>query len=391
MTDVKTETPTVELTLAPTLDAAPVPTLANTSGDALAPASDAAEVPAKLDDSMLTEEEKKMVESFSQQINVRDTAMVLQYGAGAQKKMADFSDTALESVRTKDLGEVGGLLSDAVTELRSFDATEEKGLFGFFKKGANKIESLRARYDKAEANVDKIVKALQGHQMTLMKDAATLDKMYELNLTYFKELTMYILAGKKKLAEVREVELKELVDKAKATGRAEDAQAAQDLDAMCTRFEKKLSDLDLTRTIAMQTAPQIRLVQNNEITLVEKIQTTIVNTIPLWKSQMVLALGIANSQEAVRAQTAVTNMTNDLLKKNSEMLHTSTAEVAKESERGIVDIETLKQTNETLIKTFDEVLQIQAEGRQKRAEAEVEMRRIEAELKQKMLEIPQLP
>ena len=265
MTDVKTETPTVELTLAPTFDAAPVPTLANTSGDALAPASDAAEVPAKLDDSMLTEEEKKMVESFSQQINVRDTAMVLQYGAGAQKKMADFSDTALESVRTKDLGEVGGLLSDAVTELRSFDATEEKGLFGFFKKGANKIESLRARYDKAEANVDKIVKALQGHQMTLMKDAATLDKMYELNLTYFKELTMYILAGKKKLAEVREVELKELVDKAKATGRAEDAQAAQDLDAMCTRFEKKLSDLDLTRTIAMQTAPQIRLVQNNEI------------------------------------------------------------------------------------------------------------------------------
>ena len=227
--------------------------------------------------------------------------------------------------------------------------------------------------------------------MTLMKDAATLDKMYELNLTYFKELTMYILAGKKKLAEVREVELKELVDKAKATGRAEDAQAAQDLDAMCTRFEKKLSDLDLTRTIAMQTAPQIRLVQNNEITLVEKIQTTIVNTIPLWKSQMVLALGIANSEEAVRAQTAVTNMTNDLLKKNSEMLHSSTVEVAKESERGIVDSETLKQTNETLIKTFDEVLQIQAEGRQKRAEAEVEMRRIEADLKQKMLEIPQLP
>ena len=374
MTDVKTETPTVELTLAPTLDAAPVPTLANANGDTLAPAIDTAEVPAKLDDSMLTEEEKKMVESFSQQINVRDTAMVLQYGAGAQKKMADFSDTALESVRTKDLGEVGGLLTDAVTELRSFDATEEKGLFGFFKKGANKIESLRARYDKAEANVDKIVKALQGHQMTLMKDAATLDKMYELNLTYFKELTMYILAGKKKLAEVREVELKELVDKAKATGRAEDAQAAQDLDAMCTRFEKKLSDLDLTRTIAMQTAPQIRLVQNNEITLVEKIQTTIVNT-----------------EEAVRAQTAVTNMTNDLLKKNSEMLHSSTIEVAKESERDIVDIETLKQTNETLIKTFDEVLQIQAEGRQKRAEAEVEMRRIEADLKQKMLEIPQLP
>ena len=283
------------------------------------------------------------------------------------------------------------MISSVVVELRSFDATEEKGVFGFFKKGANKIESMRAKYDKAEANVNKIVGALQDHQMKLMKDAATLDKMYELNLTYFKELTMYILAGKKKLAEVRDVELKELVEKARLSGKAEDAQAAQDLEAMCTRFEKKISDLDLTRTIAMQTAPQIRLVQNNEITMVEKIQTTIVNTIPLWKSQMVLALGIANSAEAVRAQNAVTNMTNELLRKNAEMLHTSTVEVARESERGIVDIETLKNTNETLIRTFDEVIQIQKEGRQKRAEAEAEMRRMEADLKQKMLEIPRLP
>lgn len=345
----------------------------------------------QLDDSMLNSEEKQMVESFSQQINVRDSGMILQYGAGAQKKMADFSEAALANVRTQDLGEVGDLIGNVVTELRSFDATEEKGLFGFFKKGANKIESLRAKYDKAESNVDKIVKALQGHQMKLMKDAATLDKMYELNLTYFKELTMYILAGKKKLAEVRNVELKELVEKARMSGRAEDAQAAQDLEAMCTRFEKKISDLDLTRTIAMQTAPQIRLVQNNEVTMVEKIQTTIVNTIPLWKSQMVLALGIVNSTEAVKAQNAVTNMTNELLKKNAEMLHTSTVEVARESERGIVDIETLKNTNETLIKTFDEVIQIQKEGRQKRAEAEAEMRRMEADLKQKMLEIPRLP
>lgn len=379
------ETAVPTLTLTPSLDDTPV--LAVPEELVATPAPHEAE---PLDDSMLTDEEKQMVESFSQQIDVRNSSMILQYGAGAQKKMAGFSESALENVRTQDLGEVGGLITNVVTELRSFDATEEKGLFGFFKKSANKIEALRAKYDKAEANVDKIVKALQGHQMTLMKDAATLDKMYELNLTYFRELTMYILAGKKKLAEVREGELKELVATAKESGRAEDAQAAQDLEAMCTRFEKKLADLDLTRTIAMQTAPQIRLVQNNEITMVEKIQTTIVNTIPLWKSQMVLALGIANSAEALRAQNAVTNMTNDLLKKNAEMLHSSTVEVARESERGIVDIETLKQTNETLIKTFDEVIQIQEEGRQKRAEAETEMRRMEADLKAKMLEIPRV-
>ena len=388
MTDANDQQVKPQLTLTPSLDDAPVPELVAQPA-ATVPSAPEQATP-QLDDSMLTDEEKQMVDSFAQQIDVRDSAMVLQYGAGAQKKMADFSETALSGVRTKDLGEVGGLITDVVTELRSFDATEEKGLFGFFKKGASKVDALRTRYDKAEANVNKIVEALKGHQMTLMKDAATLDKMYELNLTYFKELTMYLLAGKKKLAEVRSVDLAKLTEQARISGRAEDAQAAQDLEAMCTRFEKKLGDLDLTRTIAMQTAPQIRLVQNNEIVLVEKIQTTIVNTIPLWKSQMVLALGIANSAEAARAQNAVTNMTNDLLKKNAKMLHTSTVDIARESERGIVDIETLKNTNETLIKTFDEVMQIQAEGRQKRAEAEAEMRRMEADLKQKMLEIPRV-
>lgn len=388
MTNANDQQVKPQLTLTPSLDDAPVPELVAQPA-ATVPSAPEQATP-QLDDSMLTDEEKQMVDSFAQQIDVRDSAMVLQYGAGAQKKMADFSETALSGVRTKDLGEVGGLITDVVTELRSFDATEEKGLFGFFKKGASKVDALRTRYDKAEANVNKIVEALKGHQMTLMKDAATLDKMYELNLTYFKELTMYLLAGKKKLAEVRSGDLAKLTEQARISGRAEDAQAAQDLEAMCTRFEKKLGDLDLTRTIAMQTAPQIRLVQNNEIVLVEKIQTTIVNTIPLWKSQMVLALGIANSAEAARAQNAVTNMTNDLLKKNAEMLHTSTVDIARESERGIVDIETLKNTNETLIKTFDEVMQIQAEGRQKRAEAEAEMRRMEADLKQKMLEIPRV-
>ena len=388
MTNANDQQVKPQLTLTPSLDDAPVPELVAQPA-ATVPAAPEQATP-QLDDSMLTDEEKQMVDSFAQQIDVRNSAMVLQYGAGAQKKMADFSETALSGVRTKDLGEVGGLITDVVTELRSFDATEEKGLFGFFKKGASKVDALRTRYDKAEANVNKIVEALKGHQMTLMKDAATLDKMYELNLTYFKELTMYLLAGKKKLAEVRSGDLAKLTEQARISGRAEDAQAAQDLEAMCTRFEKKLGDLDLTRTIAMQTAPQIRLVQNNEIVLVEKIQTTIVNTIPLWKSQMVLALGIANSAEAARAQNAVTNMTNDLLKKNAEMLHTSTVDIARESERGIVDIETLKNTNETLIKTFDEVMQIQAEGRQKRAEAEAEMRRMEADLKQKMLEIPRV-
>lgn len=342
-----------------------------------------------LDDSMLTEEEKESVEAFSRQIDLSDSTMILSYGSGAQRKMADFSEAALANVRTQDLGEVGDLIAGVVTELREFDATEEKGLFGFFKKGANKIESLRNRYDKAEANVDRIVKTLQDHQMKLMKDAATLDKMYELNLTYFKELTMYLLAGKRRLEEVRASDLAQLVERARQTGRAEDAQAAQDMEAKCTRFEKKLADLDLTRTIAMQTAPQIRLVQGNEMTMIEKIQTIIMHTIPLWKSQMVLALGIANASEALRAQTAVTDMTNELLRKNADMLQTTTVGVARESERGIVDIETLKHTNESLIKTFDEVMQIQEDGRRKRAEAEAEMRRMEGELKQKMLETTQ--
>lgn len=379
--------PAPELTLTPQLDDQ---TSATTALAQPAPDFGAGilgeEPEAAIDDSMLTDEERKSVEAFSRQIDLTDSTMILSYGAGAQKKMADFSEAALANVRTQDLGEVGDLIADVVTELREFDATEEKGLFGFFKKGANKIESLRNRYDKAEANVDRIVKTLQDHQMKLMKDAATLDKMYELNLTYFKELTMYLIAGKRRLDEVRANDLAQLVERARTTGRAEDAQAAQDLEAKCTRFEKKLADLDLTRTIAMQTAPQIRLVQGNEVTMVEKIQTIIMHTIPLWKSQMVLALGIADASEALRAQTAVTNMTNELLRKNADMLQTTTVEVARESERGIVDIETLKHTNESLIKTFDEVMQIQEEGRRKRAEAEAEMRRMEGELKQKMLE-----
>lgn len=340
-----------------------------------------------VDDSSLTDEEKAMVNDFSQSIDITDSAIVLQYGAGAQKKMADFAQASLENVKTQDLGEAGNLISSVVAELKNFNVEEEKGIFGFFKKGKNQLEMMRVRYDDAEANIDKIVNALQGHQMALMKDSATLDKMYDLNLTYFKELTMYILAGKKKLAEVRNGELKDLYERAKTSGRAEDAQAVRDLEAQCDRFDKKLSDLDLTRTIAMQTAPQIRLVQNNAMTMVEKIQTTIVNTIPLWKSQMVIALGIANSTEALRAQTAVTDMTNALLQKNAEMLHTSSVQVARESERGVVDIETLKKTNEQLIKTFDEVMQIQEDGRKKRQEAEVEMRRMEEELRQKMLQI----
>ena len=340
-----------------------------------------------VDDSSLTDEEKAMVNDFSQSIDITDSAIVLQYGAGAQKKMADFAQVSLENVKTQDLGEAGNLISSVVAELKNFNVEDQKGILGFFKKGKNQLEMMRVRYDDAEANIDKIVNALQGHQMALMKDSATLDKMYDLNLTYFKELIMYILAGKKKLTEVRNGELKDLYEKAKATGRAEDAQAVRDLESQCDRFEKKLSDLDLTRTIAMQTAPQIRLVQNNAMTMVEKIQTTIVNTIPLWKSQMVIALGIANSTEALKAQTAVTDMTNALLQKNAEMLHTSSVQVARESERGVVDIETLKKTNEQLIKTFDEVMQIQEDGRKKRQEAEVEMRRMEEELRQKMLQI----
>ena len=341
-----------------------------------------------LDESILTDEERKMVDAFAQQIDLTDSAMVLQYGAGTQKKMADFSEDALDNVRSKDLGEVGGLLSDVVTELKGFDEDEEKGgIFGIFKKASNKIESMKAKYAKAEANVNEIVKVLEKHQVQLMKDTALLDKMYELNLTYFKELSMYILAGKKKLAEVRETRLKELLSKANVSGLPEDAQAAKDLDNQCNRFEKKIHDLELTRMISIQTAPQIRLVQNNDTQMVEKIQSTIVNTIPLWKSQMVLALGVEHSAQAAAAQREVTDMTNELLRKNAEKLKMATVETAKESERGIVDMETLKATNESLISTLDEVVQIQQEGRQKRAEAERGLREMEHELKAKLLEI----
>lgn len=336
---------------------------------------------------ILTEAEQKMVNDFAKTIDIENTNQILQYGAGTQKKMADFSDLALENVRTQELGEVGNLISDVVGKLRDFDATEEKGLFGFFKKQANKVETLINRYEKAETNVQKITDVLQTHQIKLMKDTAMMDQMYQQNLTYFKELSMYILAGKQKLEETRQGKLRELQEKANRSGLPEDAQAAKDLDEKCVRFEKKIYDLELTRTISMQTAPQIRLVQNNNTVMVEKIQTTIVNTIPLWKSQMVLALGIAHSTEAAQAQREVTDITNELLKKNAEALHLATVETAKESERGIVDLETLKQTNAKLIQTFDDVMKIQTEGREKRLLAEEEMRRMENELKSKLLEI----
>lgn len=334
----------------------------------------------------LSEEERQQVDAFSKQIDISDMKQVMAYGSGAQKKMADFSESALAKVRTQDLGEAGDLITNVVMELKSFDADESKGILGLFKKQANKVAALKTRYDKAEANVDKIVKALETHQVTLMKDAAMLEQLYDLNLTYFKELTMYLAAGRKRLTEVQEGELKELADKAKASGLTEDAEAVQRLEASCERFDKKLSDLDLTRTIAMQMAPQIRLVQANEALMIEKIQTTLVNTIPLWKSQMVLSLGLANNEAALKAQRSVTDMTNELLKKNSEKLKQSTIEVARESERGIVDIETLKATNENLIQTFDEVMKIQAEGRAKRSEAEKELRKMEGELKERLLQ-----
>lgn len=344
--------------------------------------------PEPMDDSVLSDEEKQMVEQFSEKIDIRNTTAILQYGAGTQKKMADFSEKALDKVKTKDLGEVGDLVGSLVTELKSFDVEEEeKGFLGFFKKTGNKLTAMKAKYEKAEVNVEKIVQVLEGHQIQLLKDVDMLDKMYELNLVYFKELTMYILAGKKKLAEVRAKDLARLVAKANASGQPEDAQAAKDLDSMCNRFEKKLHDLELTRMIAIQTAPQIRLVQNSDTMMAEKIQSTVVNTIPLWKSQMVIALGIAHSTQAAKAQRQVTDMTNELLKKNASALKMATIETAKESERGIVDMETLKSTNENLISTLDEVMKIQKEGRAKRAAAEGELRNMENQLKQKLLEI----
>lgn len=336
---------------------------------------------------VLTPEEQKMVNDFAAKIDIENTNQILQYGAGTQKKMADFSDTALENVKTQDLGEIGELISNVVGELKDFDVQEEGKFFGFFRKQTSKIENLKNKYDKAQANVEKITDSLQQHQVRLMKDSAMLDKMYEQNLNYFKELTMYILAGKKKLEETRNGKLAEMKNKAALSGLPEDAQAARDLDEKCSRFEKKLHDLELTRTIAMQTAPQIRLIQNNDTVMVEKIQTTIVNTIPLWKSQMVLALGIAHSAEAAQAQRQVTDITNELLRKNAETLHMATVETAKESERGIVDLETLQKTNADLIQTLDDVMRIQMEGRQKRLAAEMEMHRMEEELKRKLLEI----
>ena len=344
--------------------------------------------PVMLEEASLTPQEQKTVADFAEKIDITNTAQVMQYGAAAQKKIAGFSESALENVRTKDLGEIGDAISGLVTELKGFDIEEEeKGFFGFFKKTGNKIAGMKAKYDKVEVNVEKIAAVLENHQIQLLKDIAILDKMYDLNLSYFKELTMYILAGKRKLRQVQEEVLPALVEKAKRTGLPEDAQAANDMDAMCQGFEKKLHDLELTRMVCIQMGPQIRLVQNNDKIMAEKIQSTLVNTIPLWKSQMVLALGMAHATQAIEAQRAVSDMTNELLRKNAETLKMGSIQAAKESERGIVDIETLKHTNEQLISTLDEVAHIQEEGRQKRREAELELGRIEGELKQKLLEL----
>ncbi len=344
--------------------------------------------PVVLDDSMLNEAEKKAVEEFAKKIDVTDSATILQYGAAAQKNVASFSENALASVRTKDLGEVGESLSELVVELKGFGAAEEKkGFLGLFKKAGNKLETMKAQYSKVETNVDKIARELEQHQVVLLKDVAMLDQMYELNLKYYKELTMYILAGKKKLAEIRATELPELKAKAQASGAQEDAQAYNDLAQMCERFEKKLHDLELTRMISVQMGPQTRLLQNNDTLMVEKIQSSLVNTIPLWKSQMVLALGMEHSRQATAAQSAVTEMTNDLLKKNADLLKMGTIETAREAERSVVDIETLQHTNQQLISTLDEVLNIQRDGAAKRKAAEIELSKIEGELKQKLMEL----
>ena len=365
------------LTLEPELDEKPVPAIKEET----APAEAAIPQP------VLTPQEEKMVADFAAKIDLENTNQILQYGAAAQKKMADFSDAALANVRTQDLGEVGDLIVNVVGELKSFDKEEQKGFLGFFKKQTDKLELMKARYDKAEVNVEKISDALQQHQVRLLKDSAVLDKMYEQNLAYFKELTMYILAGKQKLQEVREGKLRQLEQTAQQTGLAEDAQAARDLAEKCNRFEKKIYDLELTRTISIQTAPQIRMIQNNDTVMVEKIQTTLVNTIPLWKNQMVLALGIAHSTEAAQAQRQVNDVTNALLKANAEKLHMASVETAKEAERGIVDIETLKKTNADLIQTLDDVMKIQADGRAQRQAAEAEMAKMEEDLKNKLLQI----
>lgn len=343
-----------------------------------------------LDDSYLTEEEKKMVDQFVDKIDINSSNSILQYGVGAQKKIADFSETALNNVKTKDLGEIGDMLSGVVCELKNFENVDEKkGFLGIFKKPAEKINQMRAKYDKVEGNINKICSTLENHQIQLLKDIAMLDKMYEINKVYFKELSMYILAGKKKLSKLEKEELPKLAARAQASGLPEDAQATNDFVSLCNRFEKKIHDLELTRMISLQMAPQIRLVQNNDSLMSEKIQSTIVNTIPLWKSQIVLALGVAHSSNAAKVQNEVTNMTNELLRKNAETLKMSTIETAKESERGIVDIETLKMTNESLISTLDEVMRIQTEGRQKRKAAEAELQNIEEQLKNRLLQLRQ--
>ena len=374
-----------------TLDAAPAaPTLTlDPAADEKVIAESKKATPVQVEDTPLSPEEQKMVNDFAEKIDITNSQMVLQYGAASQKKLSDFSETALSRVKTKDMGETGELITNLISELQGFDATTEqpKGIFGFFKKTANSIEQLKTRYDSADKNVERIKAQLEDHQVTLMKDITMLDKMYELNLVYFKELTMYILAGKKKLAEVRANDLKAAQEKAQRTQLPEDAQAARDLADLCDRFEKKLYDLELTRNVSIQMGPQIRLIQSNDTMMAEKIQTTIVNTIPLWKNQMVLALGIAHSQQAMQAERAVTDATNELLKKNAATLKQGTIEIAKESERGIVDIETLQQTNKQLIETLDELNKIRADGKAKRANAEQELGRIEGELRQKMLEI----
>ena len=367
-----------------TLDAAP-----EQQAEQPAEAPKPLDADAMAEESGLSPEEKQQVEDFAKKIDLSTSTQILQYGAASQKKVADFSTSALENIRTKDLGEVGDMVTGLITELKGFDATAEqpKGIFGWFKKAGNQVEELKLRYSKAETNVDKIESMLQDHQVQLLKDISMLDTMYERNLVYFKELTMYIIAGKKKLEQVRAEDLPKLVEKAQKSGLPEDAQAAKDLEDQCTRFEKKLYDLELTRNISVQMSPQIRLIQSNDTMMAEKIQTSIVNTIPLWKSQMVLALGLAHSQQAIDAQRAVTDMTNELLKKNAAALKQGTIEAAKESERGIVDIETLQQTNRSLIETLDEVVKIQTEGRAKRVAAEAELGRIEGELKAKLLEM----
>lgn len=337
---------------------------------------------------VLTPQEQQMVDRFASQIDLTNTQMVMQYGAGSQKKIADFSETALSSVRTKDMGEVGEMLTDVVAQLREFDEEEEeKGFLGLFRKGSNKLANIKSKYDKAEVNINRISEALEQHQVTLLKDVAMLDKMYELNLNYYKELSMYILAGKQKLEQAKAVELPALLDKAQKSGLPEDTQAAKDFSQMCNRFEKKIHDLELTKMVSLQMAPQIRMIQSNDTAMSDKIHSTLVNTIPLWKNQMVIAIGLNHSTEAARAQREVSDMTNALLKKNAETLKQATIETAKESERGIVDIETLTATNQTLISTFDEVLKIQDEGREKRKNAEIELQRIENEMRQKLLEM----